>query len=111
MSELERTYHPHDMNLKSGPQAEAYDLFLLAARRPGGGVFSHGREHPAQTLVSIPPCTLAGAFDQLTAGYTTHDWTVRDGVIDLLPNGGLPSNILSRKQTSRRSRAWRACLS
>jgi len=91
-SELERSYLPHDMNLKSGPLAEAYDLFLLAARRPGGAVFTHGCEAPAQTLVSMPSTySLANALDLLTAIYTTHNWAVRDGVIDLLPKENLPA--------------------
>jgi hypothetical protein len=91
-SELGRTYLPHDMDLESGPLAEAYDLLLLAARRPGGAVFTHGCEAPAQTPVSIlSTYSLASAFDLLTAVYTTHSWAVRDGVIDLLPKDGLPA--------------------
>jgi hypothetical protein len=91
-SELERTYLPGNIDLRSVPLWEAFDPVLIAARRPGGAVFTHGCEAPAQTLVSIPATdSLASAFDLLTTVYTTHNWSVRDGVVNLLPKGSLPA--------------------
>jgi hypothetical protein len=91
-SELERTYLPHDIHLQSGPLGEAFDSVLLTTRRPGGAVFTYGCGEPAQIPVFIPSTySLANAFDLLTAVYPTHDWAVRDGVINLLPKQTFPA--------------------
>jgi hypothetical protein len=91
-SELERTYLPHEMTLQSQPLDEAYQQIVLESRRPAGAVFIDGCEAPEQTLVSIPSTySLADVFDLLTAVFTTHNWSVRDGVINLLPKQNLPA--------------------
>jgi len=91
-NDLEQTHLPHEMYLPTAPLRQAFDLVLIAARRPGGAVFSYGCEEPAQTLLSIPSTySLASAFDLLTAAYPTHYWTVRDGVVNLLPKLNLPA--------------------
>lgn len=90
--ELEQTYLQGggDMRLGSGPMWDAFDRVLILARRPGGAVFARGCEDvaPALTPVSIPSgYSLASVFDLLTGSYMTHNWSVRDGVVNLLPKG------------------------
>lgn len=90
-NELERTYLPHGVQLQGVPLGVAFDSVLIAARRPGGVVFAYGCGEPIQAPVSIPSTySLASAFDLLTAAYSTHNWAVRDGVIDLLPKQNVP---------------------
>jgi hypothetical protein len=80
------------MKLPSGPLAEAYDLIVLASQRPGGAVYTYGCEAPEQTLVSVPPTySLASAFDLLASAYPTHNWSVRDGVVNRLPKENPPA--------------------
>jgi hypothetical protein len=90
--ELEQTHLPHDVDFKTGPLAAAYDSLVLTAQRPAGAVFTKGCEVPEQALVSIPSAySLADAFDVLTTSYTTHHWSIHDGVVNLLPKGKLPA--------------------
>jgi len=91
-AELERAHLPGGMDLKSGPLAEAYDSVVLAARLPAGAVFVYGCEAPAQAIMSIPSTdSLASAFDLMATVYSTHNWAVRDGVVNLLPKEHLPA--------------------
>jgi hypothetical protein len=91
-SELEQTYLRDGVVLESGPLGPALESVLIAARRPGGAVFAYGCGEPAEAPLSIPSTySVASALDTLTSIYPTHSWTVRDGVINLLPRQGLPT--------------------
>lgn len=69
----------------------SFGQILKSAERSGGIALVSGCDNPVSPLTVPPRWSLAGALDLLTAVYPKNDWTISDGVVNVLPRQGRPA--------------------
>ena len=69
----------------------SFGQILRSAEHSGGIALVSGCDNPASPLAVPLEASLAGALDVLTAVYPKYDWTVSDGVVNVLPREERPA--------------------